>query len=90
MKRSVIFSLIAVLLGTTSALAQSKMDPLWFITRGGVNTDEAWGVDVDSEGNIYWATHETVPGPLADIYLYKLSPDGTEIWRRSCEASCRS
>jgi len=43
--------------------------------------DEGWGVTQDGEGNIYFLTHDTVPGPLPDLALYKIDPfDGSEIW----------
>ena len=80
MKYFIITLTISFLLGTFPAFADNQFDSLWFITRGGPNSDEAWGVDTDSEGNIYWATHQTVPGPYADILLYKVSPDGNIIW----------
>lgn len=54
---------------------------LWYLTRGASNTDEAWGVDVDPQGNIYLATHQTDPGPWPDMIISKLAPDGTEIWK---------
>ncbi len=53
----------------------------WFLTRGGVNSDKAWGVDTDSQGNVYFATYETVPGPLSDIYLYKFDANGRQLWK---------
>jgi len=53
----------------------------WFLTRGGANTDKAWGVDTDSQGNVYFATYETVPGPWSDIYLYKFDASGKQLWK---------
>ena len=74
-----IFLIGFILLVANLAFAQN--DSLWFLTRGGQNADESWGVDVDSQGNIYWGTHQTVPGPWSDVYLYKLSPNGSVIWQ---------
>lgn len=54
---------------------------VWYLTRGGPKLDEGWGVDVDSEGNIYFATFQQAPGDFfADMVIYKIAPDGTEIW----------
>ena len=54
---------------------------LWYLTRGVANTDEGWGVDVDSQGNVYFATHQADPGPWTDMIIYKLASDGTELWK---------
>jgi hypothetical protein len=77
---SVAVAILLLLAGTSAA--EGAIDPLWYLVRGGVNSDESWWVDADSAGNIYWATHQTVPGPLSDIFLYKFSPDGSEMWNR--------
>jgi hypothetical protein len=54
---------------------------LWYLTRGGAKLDQGWGVDVDSEGNVYFATYQQAEKePFADIVTYKFSPDGKEIW----------
>jgi PQQ-like domain len=54
---------------------------LWYLTRGGAKLDQGWGVDTDSEGNIYFATFQQAEKePFADIVLYKFSPGGKEIW----------
>ncbi len=82
MSRKLIATVILWLLTAAPLSAQIGLDPLWYLVRGGANSDESWWADVDSEGNIYWATHQTYPGPLADIVLYKLAPDGSEIWSR--------
>jgi len=63
------------------AQAPSSIQPEWVITRGGKEMDEGWGVAVDDQGYLYFAGHDTVPGPLADIFLYKVDPsDGSEVW----------
>jgi len=82
MVRSSIIAIALLLLSAGSSPAGDMLDPLWYQVRGGINTDESWWADTDAQGNIYWATHQTVPGPLADIVLYKLAPDGTELWSR--------
>lgn len=56
---------------------------LWYITRG-LNTDEvAWGVDVDSSGNIYWAVEEKYQSPnwYYDIVLFRIDTNGQQIWQ---------
>jgi len=64
-----------------SAETPTSISPEWFITRGGKEMDEGWGVDLDDHGYIYFVGHDTVPGPLADVFLYKINPsDGSEIW----------
>jgi hypothetical protein len=75
-------AVILLLLSAGFSPASGELDPLWYLVRGGTNTDESWWADVDPLGNIYWTAHQTSPGQLADIFLYKLTPDGSEIWRR--------
>ncbi|MEM2905268.1 MAG: CFI-box-CTERM domain-containing protein [Candidatus Bathyarchaeia archaeon] len=68
-------------LSVVLAQAPSSTQPEWVITRGGKEMDEGWGVAVDDQGYLYFVGHDTVPGPLADIFLYKISPsDGSEVW----------
>jgi hypothetical protein len=56
--------------------------PLWYLTRGGPKLDQGWGVDVDREGNIYFATFQQAEQELfADMVIYKFAPDGSEIWQ---------
>lgn len=58
----------------------------WYITRGFANSvDVAWGVDVDSVGNIYWAVEQKNPQPYGffDINLYKIDPNAQQIWQSS-------
>jgi hypothetical protein len=59
-----------------------QADSLWFKTAGGPGVDESWAVATDSLGNVFWATHQTVPHFWASLVLYKLRPDGSEIWHR--------
>lgn len=70
---------MASLTNTTSA---GNGPDLWYLTRGGAKLDQGWGVDVDPEGNIYFATFQQAEKePFADIVMYKFSPDGKEIWQ---------
>jgi|GEM_PF-1933991 len=79
MVRISIAAILLFLLSAGFSPAGATLNPLWYQVRGGINTDESWWADTDAQGNVYWATHQTVPGPLADIILYKLTPDGTEL-----------
>ena len=56
---------------------------LWYLKRGQAKSDQAWGVDVDSAGNIYTAGYyQSPPSALFyDLVVYKFAPDGREIWR---------
>jgi hypothetical protein len=56
--------------------------PLWYLVRGGSKLDQGWGVDVDAEGNVYFAAYQQAASELfTDIVVYELRPDGTEVWR---------
>jgi outer membrane protein assembly factor BamB len=57
-------------------------DSLWVRTFGGVTDDEAWGVAAASDGGVFIATHQTVPGPFTDAYVYRLRSDGSIVWER--------
>jgi len=72
------FYCLCLMLAASWGYSQSD---LWYLTRGGQNLDQAWGVDVDSSGNIYFATCE-IPlfSYFFNIYLYKFDQSGNEIW----------
>lgn len=54
---------------------------LWYLLRGGPKADQAWGVDVDSSGNVYLAAFEQKPNQLfTDMSIYKFTPDGKQVW----------
>lgn len=77
-----ILPIIFFLFSFLTAYAQSN---LWYITRGGQGIgsggDESWGVDVDSLGNVYWATCEKPPSAAySNIKLYKIAPKSQQIW----------
>lgn len=66
-----------------SLLSSNVNAQLWYITRG-LNTDEvAWGVDIDSSGNIYWAVEEKYQFPYwyYDVVLFKVDTSGQQIWQ---------
>lgn len=56
---------------------------LWYLTRGDVKSDQAWGVDTDSQGNVYIVAYMQQPPtrPFFDMVIYKFSPAGQEIWQ---------
>ncbi len=56
---------------------------LWYLTRGEARMDQLWGVDVDSQGNVYTAGLFQSPAtkPFFDVVVYKFASDGTELWR---------
>ena len=74
---------IAIILFISSNIAHGLSDPdsLWYAVKGEHLLDESWGVDTDSEGNVYWGTHQTRDGTTCNMFVYKLSPEGDEIWR---------
>ena len=67
------------------ALSQGSLTPDWFIIESsdleGGNA-EAWGIDTDINGDLYWAANVARAGLFQglDILFYKLDDDGNEIW----------
>lgn len=96
MKR-VLFPLLGLVLSIIACGAPTALPPtatdtpvptanpaeLWYITKGEAKSDQAWGVDVDSDGNIYTAGYYQSPASslFYDMVIYKFAPDGTELWR---------
>ncbi len=65
--------------------AQEALIPEWTLVRSSpVNggEGEAWGIDTDNAGNVFWAPNLTQPGIFQgmDALLYKLDTDSNEIW----------
>lgn len=62
--------------------AQTVLNPEWVkqvnATEGG--NAEAWGVDVDDSGNVYWPINAKAAGSNMDVFCYKLNTDGEELW----------
>ena len=56
---------------------------LWYLTRGDVKSDQAWGIDTDSLGNVYVAAYMQQPASrnFYDMVIYKFSPEGKELWQ---------
>lgn len=66
---------------TSSPVPGVNPADLWYLLRGGTKADQAWGVDVDSAGNVYLAAFEQKPGQwFTDMSIYKFAPDGAELW----------
>jgi hypothetical protein len=68
-----------VLLVLSTGFCQSGV---WYLTRGYNRADDAWGVGVDSQGYVYWATTEWLPdSSYNDIFIYKIDSAGQELWK---------
>lgn len=65
----------------SSPAPASNPENLWFLTRGEARSDQAWGVETDSQGNIYTAGYYQSPATAAffDILIYKSSPEGKKL-----------
>ncbi len=65
-----------------SAQPTIDLSALWYLTRGDAKSDQAWGVDTDSQGNVYVAAYMQQPPSrlFFDMVIYKFSPDGRELW----------
>jgi hypothetical protein len=74
---------LAPTLSPPTATPEIPSSDLWYLTRGDVKSDQAWGIDTDSAGNIYAAAYMQQPPtkPFFDMVIYKFSPDGEEIWQ---------
>ncbi|MBI4731064.1 MAG: PQQ-like beta-propeller repeat protein [Chloroflexi bacterium] len=67
---------------TNAPAATVNPSELWYLIRGDSKSDQAWGVDVDTQGNIYLAAYEQKTDQwFTDMAIYKFSPDGTQLWR---------
>jgi hypothetical protein len=76
--------LLLVVLVPSFAAAQEALEPEWVIRRegNGLNPAEAWGIDSDAAGALYWAVSAHRPGLWQgfDVQLYRLDADGREVW----------
>jgi hypothetical protein len=57
--------------------------PFWNVTYGGLRADEGWGVAVDGQHNVYFVGFDRIASVTADVFLWKLSPDGVVLWNAS-------
>ena len=67
----------------TLSLPTVDASTLWYLTRGDAKSDQAWGADTDSQGNVYIAAYMQQPPSrlFFDMAIYKFSPDGKELWQ---------
>ncbi len=69
------------ILTTLFAEAQGSMTPSWIKLDSSVNgQSEGWGVDVDSNGHIFWAVNNNSLNQGLDIYCYKYAFGGSSLW----------
>ncbi len=77
---------LALLLTTLTVITsygQGVLNESWYLTREGLQAqaDMAWGVEVDDNNHVYWATSQSISGfDVKDILLYKIDANGNEIW----------
>jgi hypothetical protein len=62
----------------------SSGDFVWAINPGGSlgGSQPPPGMTLDSVGNVYTTGNLLRPGLVPDIFVQKLNPDGTRVWRR--------
>lgn len=81
-------------LALVPALIHAQFSEQWAVTLdGGMNlNDHAGGAVTDSEGNVYMVgtVNRTTNDQFADIGVYKLSPDGRLLWRKTYDGSGHS
>ncbi len=83
--RNFITAICLFLLWTVILHAQGELKPEWVLRYASevpTGDAEAWGIDTDAQGNLYWATSQFRPviGGFFDVVVYKLDPDGVELW----------
>jgi hypothetical protein len=69
-------------LPVASVLPEINSSALWYLSYGDVKSDQAWGVDTDSQENVYVAAYmQKPPNQLFyDMVIYKFSAEGKELW----------
>lgn len=80
-----LFLILVTVFGGAELYGQSHLVPEWKRTRTSnlVNgNSEGWGLDTDSEGNIYWSASfdSTSTDRLYDIMTYKFDSAGNKKW----------
>ncbi len=60
-----------------------RLMTFWNITRGSVRGDEGWSVAVDNESNVYFAGFDRNASVYADVFVYRLTPEGSQVWNAS-------
>ncbi len=69
--------------GASSQVSVGVLEPFWTDLHGGPGADESWSVAVDSAGYVYFAGFDRISSATANIFLRKLTPDGSEVWNAS-------
>lgn len=68
----------------TCCFSQGIISPVWMKTKVSPFTGgfaEAWAVDVDEWGHVYWAANvDSVSGHGHDMLIYKFDADGNSLW----------
>lgn len=61
---------------------QTLIDPLWQKIENSLvdGIAEGWGVDIDSEGHVYWPINVNTSNQGLDILCYKFNSDGDPLW----------
>lgn len=77
-----IFTILILLTGYLVLPAQTILQPAWVKTAVGANGGkaEAWGIDVDDQGSIYWGVSIDNLGQGLDIEVYKFDAAGIPLW----------
>ena len=72
---------ISLLLASNNVFCQELITPLWVKEEiSNVGDAEAWGINVDSDGNIFWATSTEIDDLGLDIKCYNFNAQGEEQW----------
>ncbi len=82
MKKAIITSLSLIIFFVFEINAQTIINPDWIKTEVGTvnNLAEAWGVDVDTVGNIYWAFNANNLNQGLDLTCIKYNSNGVPLW----------
>lgn len=71
------------LLVTVTLSAQEQLIPVWTKTEtSNIGDAEAWGLDVDDNGVVYWATSTEIDDLGLDIKCYAFESDGNPFWAK--------
>jgi len=76
------FSILLLLFFASSLTGQTLLQPSWVKTAAGVNgaQAEAWGIDTDDQGHVYWGVSIDNQGLGLDIEVHKFDANGVALW----------
>jgi len=82
MKKSyTLFTFIGLMALSNAILGQEVLKPFWVKQDSSANgQSEAWGIDIDKDGNVYWAVSNDHLGAGLDVYAYKYDKEGNALW----------